>query len=91
MSQKQSQKENSQKAVLTQIQNQVPKPIIVSSQCKVKSQLIAASQDLVPSKDRGSQVIGNVASQSQFLTQTQLQAESQVRNEEDEMRYRCFQ
>jgi len=76
MSQKESQKENSQKAVLTQIQNQ-------------------ASQDRVPSQDRGSQASSYVASQGQVLTQTQAtekekpvtQAESQVRNEEDEMRY----
>ena len=105
MSQKQSQKavnlqkaenllriaDNLQKAVLTQIQNQVSKPIIVSSQGEVKSQIQAASQDRVPSQDRGSQASSYVASQGQVLTQTQLQAESQVRNEEDEMRYWCFQ
>ena len=76
MSQKESQKENSQKAVLTQIQNQA---IIVASQGEVKSQLQTQSQDRVPSQDRGSQASSCVASQGQVLTQTQLQAESQDR------------
>ena len=76
MSQKESQNENSQKAVLTQIQNQA---LIVSSQGEVKSQLQTQSQDRVSSQDRGSQASSCVASQGQVLTQTQLQTESQDR------------
>ena len=133
MSQKQSQKavnlqkaenllriaDNLQKAVLTQIQNQVSKPIIVSSQGEVKSQIQAASQDRVPSQDRGSQASSYVASQGQVQLQlasfrlkslrlesqvlrlksqtqvsdssSQTQGSIQVRNEEDEMRFWCFQ
>ena len=75
MSQKESQKENSQKAVLTQIQNQA---IIVASQGEVKSQLQTQSQDRVPSQDRGSQASSCVASQGQVLTQTQLATQNGV-------------
>ena len=64
-----SQKENSQKAVLTEIQNQA---IIVSSQGEVKSQLEAQFQDRVLSQVRDSQASSCVASQGQVLTQAQL-------------------
>ena len=75
MSQKENQKENLQKAVLTQIQNQ---PIIVSSQGEVKSQLQAESQDRVPSQVRNSQASSCVASQGQVLTQAQLASQTNV-------------
>ena len=76
MCQKESQKDNSQKAVLTQIQNQVSEAIIVSSQGEVKSQIQAASQD--------SQASSYVASQGQVQLQLasfrlkSLRLESQV-------------
>ena len=79
MSQKESQKENSQKAVLTQIQNQA---IIVSSQGEVKSQLQAKSQDRVPTQDRGSQASSCVASQGQVLTQAQLATQNGVSSQD---------
>ena len=75
MSQKENQKENLQKAVLTQIQNQ---PIIVSSQGEVKSQLQAESQDRVPSQVRNSQASSCVASQGQVLTQAQLASQNNM-------------
>ena len=62
MSQKEIQKENSQKSVLTQIQNQV------SSQGEFKSH--AQSQDEVPSQAGDSQAICFVASQAQLESQT---------------------
>ena len=62
MSQKESQKENSQKAVVTQIQNRA---IIVSSQGEVKSQLQAQSSSQV----QDSQANSCVASQGQVLSQ----------------------
>ena len=68
-------KENSQKAVLTQIQNQA---IIVSSQGEVKSQLQAESQDRAPPQDCGSQAGSCVASQGQVLTQAQLASQNGV-------------
>ena len=67
----QIEKENSQKAVLTQIQNQA---IIVTSQGEVKSQLQAESQDRAPSQ-AGSCC---VASQGQVLTQAQLASQNGV-------------
>ena len=70
-----SQKENSQKVVLTQIQNQA---IIVSSQGEVKSQCQAQSQDGVPSQVRDSRVSRCVASQSQALSQPQLASQNNV-------------
>ena len=63
MSQKEMEKENSPKTVLTEIQNQT---IIVSSQGEVKSQLQAASQDRVPSQV---QTEAQLASQDSVLTQ----------------------
>ena len=79
MSQKESQKENSQKAVLTQIQNQA---IIVASQGEVKSQLQTQSQDRVQSQDRGSQASSCVASQGQDLTQPQLTTQNGVSSQD---------
>jgi len=75
MSQKENQKENSQKAVLKQIQNQA---IIVSPQGDVKSQLQAESKDRVPSQVRDSQASSCVASQGQVLTQAQLASQNNV-------------
>ena len=75
MSQKIMEKENSQKTVLTQIQNQA---IIVSSQGEVKSQLQAESQDRVPSQVQDSQASCCVASQGQVLTQAQLASQNGV-------------
>ena len=75
MFQKENQKENSQKAVLTQIQNQA---IIVSSQEEVKSQLQAESQQRVPSQVCDSQAGSCVASQGQVLTQAQLESQKNV-------------
>ena len=71
MSQKVKRKENSQKSVLAQIQNQA---IIVTSQGEVKSQLQADSQDRAPSQ-AGSCC---VASQGQVLTQAQLASQNGV-------------
>ena len=80
MSQKEMRKENSEKAVLTQIQNQA---IIVSSQGEVKSQLQAGSQDRVPSQVQDSQPVlqlcrSCVTSQGQVLTQAQLASQNNV-------------
>ena len=75
MSQKEIEKENSQKAVLTQIQNQA---IIVASQGEVKSQLQAESQDRAPSQNCGSQAGSCIASQGQVLTQAQLASQNGV-------------
>ena len=75
MSQKESQKENSQKAVVTQIQNRA---IIVSSQGEVKSQLQAPSQDQVSSQVQDSQANSCVASQGQVLSQAQLASQNNV-------------
>ena len=111
MCQKESQKDNSQKAVLTQIQNQVSEAIIVSSQGEVKSQIQAASQDSQASSYVASQGqvqlqlasfrLKSLRLESQVLrlkSQTQVsdsssqtQGSIQVRNEEDEMRFWCFQ
>ena len=59
MSQKESQKEDTEKAVLTPIQNQA---IIIASQGEVKSQLQAESQDRVRSQDRSSQASSDPSS-----------------------------
>ena len=80
MSETESQKENSQKSVLTQIQNRA---IIVSSQGEVKSHLQPSvtepqSQDRVSSQIRDSQASSCVASQGQVLTQAQLASQNNV-------------
>ena len=72
---KMSQKEDSQKAVLTEIQNQT---IIVSSQGEVKSQLEAQSEDRVSSQVRDSQASSCAASQGQVLSQAQLASQHSV-------------
>ena len=79
MSQKEMKKENSQKAVLAQIQNQA---IIVTSQGEVKSQLQAESQDRVPSQVQDSQASSCVASQGQVLTQAQLASQPNVSSQD---------
>ena len=78
MSQKETKKENLEKTVLTEIQNQT---IIVTSQGEVKSQLQAQSQDPVPSQVQDSQPVlqpcrSCVASQDQVLTQAQLASQN---------------
>ena len=80
MSETESQKENSQKSVLTQIQNRA---IIVSSQGEVKSHLQPSvtepqSQDRVSSQIHDSQASSCVASQGQVLTLAQLASQNNV-------------
>ena len=77
MTQKEMEKENSEKAVLTQIQNQA---IIVSSQCEVKSQLQAQSQDRVPYQVQDSQ--GQVATQAQLASQNNVPSQVTVASQD---------
>ena len=79
MSQKESQKENSQKAVVTQIQNRA---IIVSSQGEVKSQLQAPSQDQVSSQVQDSQANSCVASQGQVLSQAEMASQHNISSQD---------
>jgi len=80
MSETESQKEISQKSVLTQIQNRA---IIVSSQGEVKSHLKPSvtepqSQDRGSSQIRDSQASSCAASQGQVLIQAQLASQNNV-------------
>ena len=75
MSQKENQKENSEKAVLTQIQNRA---IIISPQGEVKSQLEVTIEDRVSSQVRDSQASSCAASHGPVLTQAQLASQHSV-------------